>query len=539
MHEQILRRRPGSAALECNLASPVNISQSEATVPPDASVKITRSLGLQERSCRKSPGPGEPTGEKNGPGTKSAKSKAKSKDPKSFAQALFDTKALQGFHAAPHRPCRPRTAEGRFFPEDKAGLAPTAEDRSVGARMDTEYMEELEAEPQSSTKASTRHDGRRSDLLRHAEENAADRLHPQTLSHFSMKNVKALVWSAHVSHSPSLQEQNARDFFGWTIADRTGAVASTVTSSVDTSILSFARQSIIYVLSDLPALSSSFKHEVDRGGHSYGMPDSFGDIVKSFSWLRKLEGYPPIILPSLLQAADTFYASLLSIEDAERLRRRESRSGSQPSMDEDHSKTVHKVKPEVEASHFATIIFAALVATVPRCDEQVWLLVRDCHRSGVIAQDQVKDSTVIRSLQSVMDAFEDRTALELLAKLVKILSNSASVIRLTNKSISEDDSPQATPRIWRHVVEWIVDRLFPVGVRPFAFSAEAAELRGKDMPSPAVHEMGSPPYIAMIVEWLTVLVLKRWDGKAVIDLSSVAGKALEVLRRCSQYLSSE
>lgn len=539
MHEQILRRRPGSTALEPNLASPVNISQSEATVPPEASVKITRSLGLRERSCGKAPGPGEPTGEKNGPGAKPAESKAKSKDPKSFAQALFDTKALRGFHAAPHRPCRPRTAEGRFFLEDKAGLAPTAEDRSVKGRMDTEQLEELEAEPQSTSKTSTRHDGRRSDLLRHAEENAADRLHPQTLSHFSMKNVKALVWSAHVSHSPSLQEQNARDFFGWTVADRTGAVATTVTGSVGTSILPFARQSIIYVLSDLPALSSSFKHEVDRGGHSYGMPDSFGDIVKSFSWLRKFEGYPPIILPSLLQAADTFYASLLSIEDAERSRRRESGSGSQPSMDDDQSKTIHKVKPEVEASHFASIIFAALVATVPRCDEQVWLLVRDCHRSGVIAQEQVKDSMVVRSLQSVMDAFEDRTALELLAKLVKILTNSASVIRLTNKSTSEDGSPHATPRIWKHVVEWIVDRLLPVGVRPFAFSAEAAELRGKDLPSPDVHEMGSPPYIAMIVEWLTVLVLKRWDGKAVIDLSSVAGKALEVLRRCSKYLSSE
>ena len=514
------------------------MSQSEATALPEASVKITRSLGLQERSCGKSPGPGEPTGEKNGPGAKSAKSKAKSKDPKSFAQALFDTNALRGFHAAPHPPCHPRIVEGCFFLEDKAGLAPTAEDRSVKGRMDTEHLEELEAEPRSSTKTSTRHDGRRSDLLRHAEENAADRLHPQTLSHFSMKNVKALVWSAHVSHSPSLQEQNARDFFGWTVADRTGAVASTVTGSVGTSILPFARQSIIYVLSDLPALSSSFKHEVDRGGHSYGMPDSFGDIVKSFSWLRKFEGYPPIILPSLLQAADTFYASLLSIEDAERSRKRESGSGSQPSVDDDHSKTIHKVKPEVEASHFASIIFAALVATVPRCDEQVWLLVRDCHRSGVIAQDQVKDSMVIRSLQSVMDAFEDRTALELLAKLVKILTNSASVIRLTNISTSEDGSPHATPRIWKHVVEWIVDRLLPVGVRPFAFSSEAAELRGKDLPSPDVHEMGSPPYIAMIVEWLTVLVLKRWDGKAVIDLSSVAGQALEVLRRCSKYLSS-
>lgn len=479
---------------------------------------------------------GKPAGEKRASDTESAKSK----DPKSFAQALFDTKAFKDFYAASDHRSHPQTSEDRFCLDDKAALetgagsAPTDKRSGVKGRRGTEQPE---AEPQTSTERSTRPDGKSSDNLQHDEDTTADRLRPQTLSHFSTKNVKALVRSAYVSHSPSLKEQHIRDFFGCTVADGTVADASPVVGSVRTSIVPFARQSIIYVLSDLPALSSSFKHEANHGGHLYGMSDSFSEMVQSFSWLQKLEGYPPIIIPSLLQAADTFYSSLLSTEDTERLRRRERASASQPSMDDDHPKTLQKVKPNVDASHFANIIFAALLATVPPCIEEVWLLVRDCHRRGMIVQDQVKDPMVIRQLQSVLDAFENRTALELLAKLVKILSNSASVIALTNKSTSEDDTPHATPRIWKHVVEWIVDRLSTGGLRPFPHLAKAVELRWKyDLPSPDTHGMGSPTYIAMVVEWLTVFVIKRWDGKPIIDLSSAAGNALEVLRHFSEYL---
>lgn len=513
----------------------VNVSQLEATAHPKPSVKNTRSLVPPERSHGKTPSLGKPTGEKNAPDTDSAKSK----DPKSFAQALFDTKAFKDFYAASDHRSHTQTSEDRFCLDDKAALetgarlAPTDKRSGVKGRKGTE---QLEAESQTSTERSTRPDGKSSDNLQHDEDTKADRLRPQTLSHFSRKNLRALVRLAYVSHSPSLKEPHIRDFFGCTVADGTVADASPIGGSDRTSIVPFARQSIIYVLSDLPALSSSFKHEVNRGGQLYDMSDSFSDMVQSFSWLQKLEGYPPIIIPSLMQAADTFYASLLSIEDAERLLRIERSSASQPSMDDDHPKTFHKVK--VEASHFANIVFAALVATVPPCNEQVWLLVCDCHRRGVIVQDQVKDPMVIRLLQSVLDAFENRTALELLAKLVKILSNSAPDIALTNQSTSEDNTPHATPRIWKHVVEWIVDRLSTGCLRPSAYSVKAAELRWKyDLPSPDTHGTGSLSNIAMVVEWLTVLVIKRWDGKPVIDLSSAAGNALEVLRHFSEYLT--
>ena len=324
-----------------------------------------------------------------------------------------------------------------------------------------------------------------------------------------------------------------KNFFGWTLVDSTATEAAFDAGSGSTSILPFARQSIVYVLSDLKALSSSFIHEVHRKGDLLNIADSFNDMVQSFFCLQKLEGYPPIILPSLLQAADTFYASLLAMEDTERLLGEIRRSAMQPSIDDQPPERGHKLKIKIEAPHTVDIILAALVATIPPCTEQVWLLVRDCHRKGVKIQDQVKDLTAIPSLQSVLDAFENDTALEILAKLVNVLSNGASVIRWTDKATSEDDVPDSTTGIKRRdLIDWLLHRLCTTGVRPIAYSKNTSGLHWRyDLPSAETDEVSSLSYTSIIVEWLMVLLVKRWDGKTYIEVSSLTGNALEILQR--------
>lgn len=519
-------RRRGSASLN-------DISQPQSTPESKPSVNITGSSNSLGINYGRTLNLGNPSSEEIGRNTKSTAAK----DTKSLSQALINTKVFDKFYASSDRRSTPQILGDRFYPSDdvrpesRAGLVP------VNGEPSTKFPKNTEQESQSSTETSTHPDRRSSASPQCDKKPAANHLRPQTLSRFSKKTVKALVWSALVSSNAPLKEQHMKDFFGWTLVDSTVTVAALDAGSSSTSILPFARQSIICVLSDLKALSSSFIHEVHRRGDLLNIADSFNDMVQSFSWLQKLEGYPPVILSSLLQAADTFYASLLAMEDSERLFGEIKRSAMQPSTDDQHPERGHKLKIKIEAPHVVDIILAALVATIPPCTEQVWLLVRDCHRKGVKVQNQVKDLTVIRSLQSVLDAFENDTALEILAKLVNVLSNGASVIRWTDKATSEDDVPDSTTGVRRHLVDWLLHRLCTTGVRPIAYSKNTSELHWRyDLPSAETDEISSLSYTSMIVEWLMVLLMKRWDGKTYIEASSLTGNALEILQRFCRLL---
>ncbi|KAL8980818.1 MAG: hypothetical protein Q9205_004208 [Flavoplaca limonia] len=517
-------------------ASLNDISQPQPTPESKPSVNITESSSSLGINYGRTTHLGHPSGEEIGRNTKSKTPK----DTKSFSQALINTKVFDKFYASSDRRSTPQILGDRFHPiddvrpESRAGLVPVNEEPS------TKFARNTEQESQSSTETSTHPDRRSSASPQYDKKPAANHLRPQTLSRFSKKTVKALLRSAHVSPNVPLKEQRMKNFFGWTLVDSTVTEAAFDAGSGSTSILPFARQSIVYVLSDLKALSSSFIHEVHRRGDLLKIADSFNDMVQSFSWLQKLEGYPPIILPSLLQAADTFYASLLAMEDSERLLGEIRRSAMQPSIDDQPPEGGHKLKIKIEASHIVDIILAALVATIPPCTEQVWLLVRDCHRKGVKVQKQVKDPTVIRSLQSVLDAFENDTALEILAKLVNVLSNGASVIKWTDKATSEDDVPDSTTGFKRrHLVDWLLHRLCTTGVRPIAYSKNTSELHWRyDLPSAESDEISSLSYTSMIVEWLMVLLMKRWDGRTYIEVSSLTGNTLEILQRFYERLPS-
>ncbi|KAL9039612.1 MAG: hypothetical protein Q9180_002425, partial [Flavoplaca navasiana] len=517
-------------------ASLNDISQRQPTPDSKPDVNVTGPSNSPGTNHGRNPDLGNPSSQEIGRNTKSTTPK----DTKSFSQALINTKVFDNFYASSDQRSTPQILGDRFHPSDdvrpesRAGLVP------VNGEPSTKFAKNTEQKSQSSIEASTHPDRRSSASPQHDKKPAANHLRPQTLSRFSKKTVKALVWSAHVSPNAPLKEQHVKNFFGWTLVDSTVTEAALDAGSGSTSILPFARQSIVSVLSDLKALSSSFFHEVHCRGDLLKIADSFNDMVQSFSWLQKLEGYPPIILPSLLQAADTFYASLLAMEDSERLLGEIRRSAMQPSIDDQPPEGGHKLKIKIEAPHIVDIILAALVATIPPCTEQVWLLVRDCHRKGVKVQNQVKDPTVIRSLQSVLDAFENDTALEILAKLVNVLSNGASVIRWTDKATSEDDVPDSTTGVKRrHLVDWLLHRLCTTGVRPIAYSKNTSELRWTyDLPSAETDELSSLSYTSMIVEWLMVFLMKRWDGKTYIELSSLTGNALEILQRFYERFSS-
>ncbi|KAL8920528.1 MAG: hypothetical protein Q9172_004455 [Xanthocarpia lactea] len=529
-------------SVECDSATANQASLPEHPPSPKPNIGVPRSDRLVNSH-------GRPTSlsSPNGEEVNSCTTGAKPRDPKSFAQALFDTNALNRFYATSDRRARPCASQhpsyqsptyGRSRSETGAGMAPTDQYRGIPAKSGSEQLQQQEANPQFLAKRVTHPgppppaiaNGSSIDTFQYRDGATEERPRPQTLSHFSMKNVKALWRSAHVSHDPLLKEQYTNDFFGWTVAQGTVGRISPIVGSVRTSITPFARQSMVYVLSNLSALASSFKwnsHIPHPGGP---FENSFNDIVQAFFWLRKLEGYPPIILPGLSLAASAFYDSFLSMKDAERLHRTKIPPTLRALTDEEDLEIFHLAMATTEAAHITNIFFAALVAAIPPCNELVWSLVVDCHRKGVMVQDQVKDPVVIRSLQLVLDSFEDSTALDLLAKLVKVHA-------MGDEATSEDDTYHPPTENSYHVLGWVIDHLLVTESRPFAYSTNAAELCWQyDHLPPGKRRMGSPRYSAMIVEWLKVLVMKHWDGKPVVDLSSVAGNALEVLWHFSKHV---
>ncbi|KAL8675131.1 MAG: hypothetical protein Q9168_000502 [Polycauliona sp. 1 TL-2023] len=459
---------------------------------------------------------------------------------------MSDTKAFNDFFAASDHPLTPPNSDDHSHPRDKARpemiarLASTDGDhvRVHGKR--TENLVQPEAGTQTLTIRSTPPGGHGSHTLHHDQSNTVNELRPQTLSRLSKEIIKALIYSTRVSHRVSLKDQRTRNVYPTTLADGTASKnAPPIMRIVNVSILPFALQSIIYALCNLSALSSSFMHEVSREGELFSVADPFDDMVQSFAWLRELAGDSLIILSSLLQAADTFSASLLATKNSERLLRDERRSTMQPPINGERTKTSHRVNPEIEASHIVNIIFAALVATIPPCTEEVWEMVQYCHLNDLMVPNLVADSKNLRPLESVLGAFENSTALDLLAKLVKILSDSTPVIRMAPKAVSEEGAPHADSQSQKHILEWILDRLCHVGVKPCAYSdpENTAELCWRyDEPETESPNSYGLSYPSMIIEWLILLAKKRWDGKAEIDMTSTAGNALEVLDRFYEYL---
>lgn len=372
---------------------------------------------------------------------------------------------------------------------------------------------------------------------------------PQTLSHFSLENVKALMWWVRGLNENLLKEYRYLNFFGRTLDDSSPANNLPNMDPQCESIVSFARQSIVYVLSSIPALSLSFPYGIhldNKGGHLHYASAPFNHIVQSFYWLRKLEGCYPIILSSLSSASEALYSSLPIKRRSRQLSRPTSATILPALRDRNLLEPFHGIKSEREAAHLAHIILAALIATIPACSDVVWQLVHNCHRKGKMAHDTVTDPVTTRSAQLVLDAFEDITALNLLGKLCKALSTRMAVVDSMNRSQTKDFMPDPVRSNETSVVEWILHGLLNGIPDIFAYSKtleganveqihwkyvyNSSQLSGK-------RRKNSPTYFLLIIQWLKVLVMKEWNGKPEIDIFGTAGSALEMLRYICKFPS--
>ncbi|KAL8736728.1 MAG: hypothetical protein Q9166_000094 [cf. Caloplaca sp. 2 TL-2023] len=513
--------------------------------------RIPRLLDQPEKSHKIAAGIHDSTRDRGNRPTASIKPK----DTKSFAQALFDTKAMKNFHGAPGLHIRPSVPPSYARQEStsdelqskiEAGLEQLEEYRGIKFKNTGDQDKHRAAVPETLTRRSIRSNadlrpiasGTKIDIFRSSKAATVNGQRPQTLSHFSKENLKALMWTAQLCQDQTSRGNRYNDLFGRTIAGEPLAENLPHLFPAGGSIQSFARQSMVHILSSPSALLSSFTYKTanhDKSGSYSCISIPFNDMVQAFHWLRKLEGYPQIILPSLSLAAEGLYASLPSSNHAKRTSEKHCLRVLRALVGPDIPKHSYKVKSERKAAHVASIIFAALVATIPPCSIKVWDLVQLCHTNGVMVPDKESDPSTIRSLQHVLDAFEDGTALDLLAKLVKALSTRTSVGELMNRLGGQDDlgGPVAQEK---DVVNQLLDGLYEAETDPFAYVSTSETSNGRtmtwkyDSPLPGKPREYCPSYINMIVEWLKVLVIKDWDGKPEIDKFSATGGALEVLR---------
>ncbi|KAL9028308.1 MAG: hypothetical protein Q9196_003306 [Gyalolechia fulgens] len=463
---------------------------------------------------------------------------SKHKDPKSFAQNLFDTIAIDNFLNAPTsvdeiafpsnqwRKVAAKEVDPKQEDEesiDKTDYKPVRRQGNRFEHKDSCYHSSFERTidpPVGRVKV----DHSSFNTFRHNSSSLCSQKPWQTLSHFSMRNVKGLILAAQKSHKESQKRQHSEQHFHQSASRAT---------PTDASILSFARQSLAYVLSTPQALLASFREDAASGDPSSSTESiGFSCMVQAFHWLDKLDTRPRLIFSSLSTATKGLRTPIDRLNEQDRTARklsaRESSRTHSRVGNTDPEGDGFPAMNEEEATHVTMFIFAALVAIVPPCSPETWHLVYQCHQAGSMVPTAVKDPAIISSVQVVLDAFEDEMALDLLSKLCEALAGRLNVsgtegLSGRRKELYNDAG---------NVVERLIDHIFDSQQRPLPYDHPDPQTGSVQLSPPSKKGASGDTqrYFGMIAEWLRYFIVKRWDGQAEIDRFSAVGGALEILR---------
>lgn len=481
-------------------SEPPSGAVSDASISPDQPKQLDKS----GKSTNKNDG---------GNATEGRARITKQKDPKSFAQSLFDTKAVKSFYTG-------------LMPADPLTFC---SNQGSGLETKLKRAERLNTSCDGSTTDQSNRSNKHNSAYHRDVPRISNTKPPQSLSYFSFENVRALYTFTCASMVKAAKEQRG-DSSALTPTD---VIEVGFLKLEDSPLASFIQQSIVYILSEPANLLRSFRKPETTGtpadvDYSIG----FHEMVQSFCYLNQFNGHPEDILSSLSVACTSLYTSFrkgklkqsLGISNKEAL---------QISVNDDPFCAIGKVQYEYDAAHIAQIVFAALVARIPPCSISTFRLVEGCHNQHITI-DAVRDPVVIRAVQRVLDAFDDEAALSLLANLVKALSTRISVIEVLDRARASDD--EWVPRQTNTVTDYLLSRLLDSESNPFACSVENRTsglrellwIHASPWP-PGSSRIPCPTYIVLVIQWLKYLVVKEWDGKPGIDRLGAVGGALEVL----------
>lgn len=470
------------------------------------------------------------------------------KDPKSITQNLFDTAAAERFYTTliPVRELFPRpepkdrtTREDRSPTKEGPVILHGREEEQSGQYKDINQrpIRSLSQAQRPHAPTTGQHNGTYEvpevDEDREAVPEAAKV--PQTLTHFSIQNLKALV---------KLVQGCERILSRVQPSEHPPYPEASNITRMHVTLLAFADQSMFYVFNTPQALSASFRKDASEDSSSTSpVSIDFGRMVQAFHWLQKFDVRSQLIIASLPVAIKS-----LHITSSAQRRREGQESSKNLGGDKSQSqirktseglgKDAFRVHDEREAAHVALQVFAVLVATVPPCNLQEWHIVYTCHQGGrMVPPEAVTDPATIRSVQQVLDAFEDEMALNLLSRLCEALATRLWISDLESvvgkeqrkKGLEVSDAR-------RSVVDCVLDTLFESKQSPVPYRTRDG-LPGwrYDAAQPDEESLEAPRYIGIIAEWLRYLVSKQWDGSAEVDRFSAVGGALEILWCFGRY----
>lgn len=350
---------------------------------------------------------------------------------------------------------------------------------------------------------------------------------PQSLSHFSIANIKGLAESLERKHYDINLKHRLSNLQGRIDSPFHFIGSSTSQAESYWAFLAFSAQSLTYVLGNTEALMRSFLHcDLVNSSRTIIQPYELPLMVSCFQILRSLDFHPQTILPSLWISAGFIYPFNFS--------RRKIPSNIAGVL---LSKGLRGSLNDLEASHIVKIVFAALVATVPTYNNMTIMnAVCKLHASGLTAPlPRVTDPSEQRELHSkVLNAavaFEDEMALNVAKRLVRAIM----ARQQRSQSLQGYDRDGCAHQSYLcNTVNYLLTGKTEIIV---ADNQVSQSVKGgkiiEQVKSELAENLDFP--CRVVVEWLRAVIIKEWDGQAKVRKDSALAGALGLMREFGDY----
>ena len=375
------------------------------------------------------------------------------------------------------------------------------------------------------------------------DDSSMDTTHrPQSLSHFNSDNIAALLDTMRLCHPKLYNDNLLRQEMGRkNIPPYYAQSFYRDEAEQFEKFLAYSAQSITYVLGNVEPLLKSFLNATCSTDTSRAVSVSeFPSIVQALLMLSFVDIHPSNIFPSLWVSAGKLYLpGIARFNTSSRYGRG---SGTQPYLN--HASPPARLELQerlsiLETCHIAKIIFAALVASVPRCEADIWLAFRKLRASGKVVPASVipessNDHKMIGRLITIVDAFEDDMALSLTTRLLKSLAGRHYGTRIVRDEQDDELNHHDNPRTILRLIRYVTAEN-PTVIVTDSEAHPTLKNGILDKPNEIRIAQGMQTPLLNIVEWLRTIILKEWDGKPHILKCSAIGAALELLSEiCKQ-----
>jgi len=330
---------------------------------------------------------------------------------------------------------------------------------------------------------------------------------PKTLSHFTHKNVEALIASVRNSGQRSVHTDNQFLCSYRRPIDPMRRAPSRDGHASQDEAADFACQSIVYIFGNVKSILMSFRNSSPNPTPPMQpLRAYFTEVECALRQLMQIGSYPSIILSSLWACLGKLERSLCA------------QSHQKAGPNSRFEGTIEL--SDADVIQVMDVVLASLAALVPTRSWKHWDAFLRFRRLGrsVPAGGILPENVDLRTkVLEIMDVFEDDMALKLLKRLIKI-----------------------TMLYWARGLEGEAASVSSLGavnfLHKYFYSPEMVYFIRMSGTAP---KLGIQPNFALslevIIEWLRTIMIKEWNGKARVAKGSPVWGAAEILAHLCLY----